>query len=75
MADFYALCNPVISPSESKKSMSDDPKETSKKDYTDVTMRLPNSLIDGVEALRKEWGLKSRGAVIERLLEDLFRQD
>ena len=55
--------------------MSDDPKDTSEKDYTDVTMRLPNSLIDGVEALRKEWGLKNRGAVIERLLEDLFRQD
>ncbi len=37
-----------------------------------ISANLPQKLIDGVDQLKKEWGLRSRGLVIERLLEDVF---
>ena len=37
-----------------------------------ISANLPLELIEGVDELKKEWGLRSRGAVLERLLEDLF---
>ena len=37
-----------------------------------ISANLPKELIEGVDQLKKEWGLRSRGAVIERLLEDVF---
>ena len=37
-----------------------------------ISANLPEELITGVDQLKKEWGLRSRGAVIERLLEDVF---
>ena len=41
----------------------------------DVKVRLPISIIQGVEELRKEWGLQSRSLVIERLLQVLLEKD
>tara|TARA_Y100001968_G_scaffold321506_1_gene356010 strand:- start:2292 stop:3323 length:1032 start_codon:yes stop_codon:yes gene_type:complete len=40
-----------------------------------ICANLPEELIQGVDHLKKEWGLRSRGAVLERLLEDLFNDD
>ena len=40
----------------------------------DVRVTLPIHLIHKVEAVRKEWGLQSRGSVIVRLLEVLFEK-
>ena len=45
--------------------------DESKKDYMDLRVKLPIHLINKAEELRKEWGLQSRSAVIERLLEDI----
>ena len=36
----------------------------------DVRVRLPLRMIHYMEELRKKWGLQSRSAVIERLLEE-----
>ena len=45
--------------------------DESKKDYMDLRVKLPIHLINKTEELRKEWGLQSRSAVLERLLEDI----
>ncbi len=37
-----------------------------------VSTNLPKEYIEGLDQLKKEWGLRSRGAVLERLLEDIF---
>ena len=42
------------------------------KDVKRISIDLPIELIDGVDRLRKEWGLRRRGAVLERLLEEIF---
>ena len=55
--------------------MSDETKNTLKKDYTDVRVRLPNRMIYKIEELRKEWGLQSRGDVAVRLLDELLLDD
>ncbi len=36
---------------------------------------LPAEYINGLDELKKEWGLRSRGAVLERLLEELFTEE
>ena len=55
--------------------MSDADKTASRKDYTDVRVRLPNRMIYKIEELRKEWGLQSRSSVLARLLEELLLDD
>ncbi len=40
-----------------------------------ISIDLPIGLIDGVDRLRKEWGLRRRGAVFERLLEVILSND
>ncbi len=37
-----------------------------------ISANLPQELIEGVDELKKEWGLRSRGLVLERLLENIF---
>ena len=49
--------------------------EKSRKDYKDLKVRLPIRLINKVEELRKEWGLQSRSAVFERLLEVVSKEE
>ena len=39
------------------------------KDVKRISIDLPIELIEGVDRLRKEWGLRRRGLVFERLLE------
>ena len=45
------------------------------KDVKRISIDLPIELIDGVDRLRKEWGLRRRGAVFERLLEVILSKD
>ena len=42
--------------------------------YMDLRVKLPIRMIEKLEELRKEWGLQSRSAVIERLLEVVFKE-
>lgn len=37
-----------------------------------ISVDLPNQLIDRFDELKREWGLRGRGAVVRRLLEDLL---
>jgi len=55
--------------------MSDADETASRKDYTDVMVRLPNHVIYKIEELRKEWGLQSRSSVLTRLLDELLLDD
>jgi len=40
-----------------------------------ISIDLPIDLIDGVDRLRKEWGLRRRGLVFERLLQVILAKD
>ncbi len=40
-----------------------------------ISIDLPIDLIDGVDRLRKEWGLRRRGQVFERLLQVILPKD
>ena len=44
-------------------------------DVKRISIDLPIELIDGVDRLRKEWGLRRRGLVFERLLEVILSKD
>jgi len=37
-----------------------------------VTLELSRDIIEILDRFRAEWGLKSRGAIVERLLQELF---
>ena len=45
------------------------------KDVKRISIDLPIELIEGVDRLRKEWGLRRRGLVFERLLEVILSND
>ena len=37
-----------------------------------ISLDLTRELVSHLDGLRREWGLRSRGHVLERLLDDLF---
>ena len=45
------------------------------KEVKRISIDLPIDLVDGVDRLRKEWGLRARGLVFERLLELILPKD
>ncbi|MBW3041966.1 molecular chaperone DnaJ [Prochlorococcus marinus] len=45
------------------------------KEVKRISIDLPIELIDGVDRLRKEWGLRRRGLVFERLLQVILSND
>ena len=45
------------------------------KDVKRISIDLPIELINGVDRLRKEWGLRRRGLVFERLLQVILEKD
>ena len=49
--------------------------EGEEKDVKRISIDLPIELIDGVDRLRKEWGLRRRGLVFERLLQVILSKD
>ena len=40
-----------------------------------ITIQLPSQLIQHIDGLKKELGLRARGDLIERLLQDLFGEN
>ena len=40
-----------------------------------ISIDLPAEFIEGVDELKREWGLRARGAVFERLLEEVLLKD
>ena len=40
-----------------------------------ISVDLPNNLIEKFDELRSEWGLRARGAVLKRLLEEIFPEN
>ncbi len=44
----------------------------SEQEYSTFSIKLPTAFVDHLEQLRTEWGLESKGSVIERLLEEIF---
>ncbi len=40
-----------------------------------ISIDLPIHLVEGVDELKKEWGLRARGSVFERLLEEILSKD
>ena len=40
-----------------------------------ISIDLPEELISKFDQLRKEWGFRSRGPVIEKLLSELLQED
>ncbi len=40
-----------------------------------ISVDLPNQLIERFDELKREWGLRARGAVLKRLLEELLSDD
>ena len=67
-------CNPSIKNFQPSKSTLDSSQDKSRKDYRDLRVRLPIRLINKVEKLREEWGIQSRSAVIEKLIEDISEE-
>ena len=49
--------------------------EEEDKEVKRISIDLPIELIDGVDRLRKEWGLRRRGLVFERLLQVILPKD
>ena len=45
------------------------------KDVKRISIDLPIELVEGVDRLRKEWGLRRRGLVFERLLQVILPKD
>ncbi len=41
-------------------------------DHLRLSVALKPELVDRIDCLRQEWGLRSRSAVLERLLEELL---
>ena len=40
--------------------------------YTRLSLELPRDVMEAIEELRMKWGLRSRGAIIERLLLEIL---
>jgi len=49
--------------------------EPAAKSWKRTSVELPTSMIEQLEQLRREWGLRHRGAVLERLLLQIFEGD
>jgi hypothetical protein len=47
------------------------PDESSDDPYAQVTLELRQSSVVWLDGLREEWGLRNRGALVSRLLDDL----
>ena len=43
--------------------------------YTRLSLELPRDVMEAIEKLRPEWGLRSRGAIIEHLLQELLLEN
>jgi len=55
--------------------MSQEPENSQNEAYSEVTIRLPERIVRRFDELKEQWGLERRGAVLERLLEEIFQED
>ena len=55
--------------------MSQEPENSQKEAYSEVTIRLPERIVRRFDELKEQWGLERRGAVLERLLDEIFEED
>ena len=55
--------------------MSQGPKNSQSEAYSEVTIRLPERIVRRFDELKEQWGLERRGAVLERLLDEIFQED
>ena len=55
--------------------MSQEPENSQNEAYSEVTVKLPKNLLRRFDELKEEWGLEHRGAVLERLLDEIFEED
>ena len=55
--------------------MSQEPENSQDEAYSEVTIRLPERIVRRFDELKEQWGLERRGAVLERLLEEIFEED
>ena len=55
--------------------MSQEPENSQNEAYSEVTIRLPERIVRRFDELKEQWGLERRGAVLERLLEEIFEED
>ena len=44
----------------------------SEEEYSTLSIKLPKAFIDNLDELRTEWGLETKGSVIEKILETVF---
>jgi metal-responsive CopG/Arc/MetJ family transcriptional regulator len=40
-----------------------------------VTLELSRDIIEAIDKFRTEWGLRSRGSIVERLLQELLLEN
>ena len=55
--------------------MSQEPENSQNEAYSEVTIRLPERIVRRFDELKEKWGLERRGAVLERLLDEIFQED
>ncbi len=55
--------------------MSQEPENSQDEAYSEVTIRLSERIVRRFDELKEQWGLERRGAVLERLLEEIFEED
>ena len=55
--------------------MSQEPENSQNETYSEVTIRLPERIVRRFDELKEQWGLERRGAVLERLLDEIFEED
>ncbi len=55
--------------------MSQEPENSQNEAYSEVTIRLPERIVRRFDGLKEQWGLERRGAVLERLLHEIFQED
>ena len=68
-------CNPSYKNFPAPKNTLDSSLDNSEKGFTEVTLKIPNYLISGIDQLKTEWGLNRRGSVFERLLEVVLEKE
>ena len=55
--------------------MSQEHENSQNEAYSEVTIRLPERIVRRFDELKEQWGLERRGAVLERLLDEIFQED
>ena len=53
----------------------DNPKTSAEEDSIRLTINFSRSLLGKVDEVKKAWGFRSRGATVERILQELFQDE